>query len=323
MKSIRTIPARISSRVSRTIFEFLTDSNIFSKANVNGFLEFLDFTSDSLKFLSPYKNPFFKKFVDSMVPVDPLIELPNEKSSLTVMIPCSSKDFPMLPTVIYAARSNIRNPILEITVVTPDVELVPKNLGSVKILSDNHFLGQPKVKNLLADIKMDSGWIKQQLIKILFCLQSTESNILILDADTILTKPKLYVSGNTQILSFAYEYHSPYIQHLKSFFPLVHDFGLTFVTHHQLWQKDIVEDIWSGDRLNDWLESMDRNQLSPVSEYNTYGLYAYNFFPARIRLSRFANEQFSRKILENTGGELDKVSSLFPDSCSISIHSYS
>lgn len=323
MKNIRTILAQITSRVSRTVFQLVTDSNIFRKANVNGILEILDFTINNLKFVSPYKNPFFKKFVDSMVPVDPLIELPNEKSGLTVMIPCSSKDFPMLPTVIYAARSNIRNPILEIVVVTPDIELVPKNLGSIKIMSDNHFLGQPSVKKLLTDLKMDSGWIKQQLIKILFCLQSTETNILILDADTILTKPKLYVSGNTQILSFAYEYHSPYIQHLKSFLPLVHDFGLTFVTHHQLWQKDIVEDIWSGNRLNDWLESMDRNQLSPISEYNTYGLYIYNFSPDRIRLSRFANEQFSRKILEDTGQEIDKVSTLFPDSCSISIHSYS
>jgi hypothetical protein len=258
-----------------------------------------------------------------MVPVDPLIEVPDKESSLTVMIPCSSKDFLILPIVIQAARSNIRNPILEIVVVTPEVELVPKNLGSIKIISDYHFLGQPKVKKLLADLKMDSGWIKQQLIKILFCLQSTESNILILDADTILTKPKLYVSGNKQILSFAYEYHLPYIQHLKSFLPLVHDFGLTFVTHHQLWQKDIVNDIWSGDRLNDWLQSMDKNQLSPISEYNTYGLYAYNFSQDRIRLSRFANEQFSRKMLEEAIPELDKVSSLFPNSCSISIHSYS
>lgn len=323
MKSVRTIAAQISSRVSRSIFQLLTDLKIFRKVNANWFIEYLDFTIDSLKFLSLYKNPFFKKFVDSLVPVDPLIELTHEKTVLTVMIPCSSKDFPILSTVINAARLNIRNPIREITVVTPDVKLMPKNLGPIKILSDNHFLGQPKVKYLLADLKLDSGWIKQQLIKILFCLQSTESNILILDADTILTKPKLFVSGNTQILSFAYEYHSPYIQHLQSFLPLVHDFGLTFVTHHQLWQKDIVEDIWSGDGLKVWLERMDRNQLSPISEYNTYGLYAYNFFQNRIRLSRFANEQFSRKILENNDLKIDQVLTLFPNSCSISIHSYS
>jgi hypothetical protein len=305
------------------MYQLLTDSKIFRKLNVNGFLEILDFFINNLKFTSHYKNPFFKKFIDSMVPVDPLIELPNEKPGITVMIPCSSKDFPMLPTVIFAARSNIRNPILEIVVVTPDVDLVPKNLGPIKIMSDNHFLGQQKVKNLLTNLKLDSGWIKQQLIKILFCLQSAETNILVLDADTILTKPKLYVSGNMQILSFAYEYHSPYIQHLKRFLPFVHDFGLTFVTHHQLWQKDIVHDIWSGSGLKDWLHSMDKNELSPISEYNTYGLYMYNFHSERVRLSRFANEQFSRKLLENFDEDLEAACAKFPDSCSISIHSYS
>jgi len=314
---------RVFTRTSRMFFEFLTKALLFRKSNESSFLKFLDFSLNRLKILSLAKNPHFKKFIDSKVAIDPLNDLPDLETSLTVLIPCSMKDFSLLPKVINEAKLNIKNQIFEIVIITPDPNLLPSGLGPLRILSDKHFLDQSQIQILLEGLNCDSGWIKQQLIKILFCLQDSAKNILILDADTILTKPKIYIRGETQLLSFAYEYHEPYIDHIKQVFPKIYDFGLTFVSHHQLWQKDIVHDIWSGSGLKDWLHSMDKNELSPISEYNTYGLYMYNFHSERVRLSRFANEQFSRKLLENIDEDLEAACAKFPDSCSISIHSYS
>jgi hypothetical protein len=314
---------RLTNRFSRVFFEFLTKAPTFRKSNGSGLIKFLEVSLNDLRIFYFVKNPHFKKFIDSRVPIDPLRDLGCRETSLTVLIPCSAKDFGILSKVIKEARLNIKNQIFEIVVVTPDANLLPKGLGQVRVLSDKHFLEQPKIKNLLDGLHFDSGWIRQQLIKILFCLEDSADNVLILDADTILRKPKTFVSGKIQLLSFAYEYHVPYIRHMKQFSPKIQDFGLTFVTHHQLWQKDVVSEIWSGKRLGEWLSSLDRDELSPISEYNTYGMYMYNFHCDRVKLSRFANDQFSRKLLNQSDSELTEVCSIFPNSCSISVHSYS
>ena len=269
------------------------------------------------------RNPDFKKFVDAKFPIDPLADKLHRGTGLTILIPCTSKDFSILPTVINAAKMNVRNSIKEIVVITPDAGLTLDNVGEIRVLHDDLFLKQTNIQEYLYNLGLNSGWINQQLIKILFCLDSDVENVLILDADTVLTKPKYFVVDEVQILSFAYEYHAPYMNHLQGFCPEIHDFGLTFVTHHQLWQKDIVQEIWGGTRLLDWLSSFDREELSPISEYHTYGLFAYNFHAPRVIISRFGNEQFSRKILKEKKLKIEEVIKSFPNSCSVSLHSYS
>jgi hypothetical protein len=283
----------------------------------------LNFFFSHFKYLAILRNPYLKKFIDSKLQIDPLAQYPETQTSLTILIPCTSKDFSILPTVIEAAHKNVRNPITEIVLVTPDKGLNLGDLKGVRILHDDSFLNTPEVRKILGDLDLNSSWINQQLIKILFCLQGKAENVLVLDADTVLTKPKYFISDKIQILSFAYEYHEPYMRQLSEFCKDIHDFGLTFVTHHQLWQKEIVEEIWGRERLFEWLSRLDRTELSPISEYHTYGLFTYNFFSDRVLFSRFGNDQYSRKILESQHEQIDEVLKHFPTSCSVSLHSYS
>jgi len=314
---------RLNNRITRDFFRIISDSPVTRNLDGNQIIKYLNVLFSKSKFMRILQNPHFKKFADSKFSVDPLADKLHRETSLTILIPCTSKDFSILPSVIDAARINVRNPISEIVVVTPDTGLDLKNIGDVRVLHDDFFLKTTVIQDTLIKLGLNSGWIKQQLIKILFCLTWDATNVLILDADTVLTKPRYFVSEEVQILSFAYEYHAPYMKHLSGFCSEIHDFGLTFVTHHQLWQKDIVQEIWGKTRLLEWLSTFDRQELSPISEYHTYGLFAYNFHPSRVIISRFGNEQFSRKILVEKDLEIQDVMKTFPDSCSVSLHSYS
>lgn len=301
----------------------ISKSRLTRNMDGNSFVKYLDFFFTHFKFLAILRNPYLKKFIDSKLQIDPLALYPEIQTSLTILIPCTSKDFSILPTVIEAAHKNVRNPITEIVIVTPDKGSNIGVLEGVRILHDDSILNAPEVRKILGDLDLRSSWINQQLIKILFCLQGNAENVLVLDADTVLTKQKYFISGKIQILSFAYEYHEPYMRQLSEFRKDIHDCGLTFVTHHQLWQKDIVEEIWGGDKLFEWLSSLDQTELSPISEYHTYGLFIYNYYSDRVLFSKFGNDQYSRRMLETHHERIDEVLKHFPASCSVSLHSYS
>ena len=320
---MRRLLLRIKNRLIRDFFIYISESRITRHVTGGALIRQLNFFFSKFKFLTILRNPYFKKFIDKKFLVDPLSQSSGAMSNLTILIPCTAKDFAILPSVIKAARINVRNPITEIVVVTPDKGLELGDVGDIRVLHDDIFLATPEVRKIINELDLNSGWLNQQLIKILFCLQENAKNVLILDADTVLTKPKYFICEKVQVLSFAYEYHAPYMRHLSGFCPEIHDFGLTFVTHHQLWQKDIVHEIWDNNKLGDWLSTINRQELSPISEYHTYGLYTYNFHSDRVMISRFGNEQYSRKELEKKNLEINEVIELFPNSCSVSLHSYS
>jgi len=332
------VPSRIESALKSLRFRAIRRFKVALVRNMKSLLDlagvahfpvllrvYLKFWEKSLLFRKLSWLNEFREIVDYLQIDDPLSELASEK--LTIVIMCHPKDIDLLNESIKGAIMSVRNVLEEIVVVSPepidvdyfDTEVPIRNLLDAEILAWN--------SNSVQDQKFLEGqrtWILQQVLKIKTALLLERDYLLILDSDTILSSRRKFVCESKQLLFFSYEYHSPYIRHYKKFQPSQGEVGLSFVTHHQIWQADIVKEIWGGTGLFDWLESADSNHPNSVSEYHTYGTYIFNAHPSRFTWARWGNIPISKKLHQlaaNSGRQIQP--SVQERANSISLHAYS
>jgi len=237
----------------------------------------------------------FREIVDYLQSNNPLAR--DSTQRLSVAILCHQKDLDLLSACIQGAINNIEDDLEEIIIVSPapiDVDKLfhqvsIRNILDAEIISDG----------MIDQIKLKFGkdqftWVLQQVLKIRVALMLNVDYLLVLDSDTILTHPRKLVGESRQILSISYEYHSPYVRHYKRFKPRHNEIGLSFVTHHQVWQSDIVRKIWGGSGLDDWLALADASHPNSISEYHTYGTFLINEFPNRLVWARWGNRPVSK-----------------------------
>jgi hypothetical protein len=188
------------------------------------------------------------------------------------------------------------------------------------------------------------GWIKQQALKILAAKKLGRHGTLLVDADTILLRPQKWLSSDgIQNLQISVEYHSPYQNQYEKFM-LSGSYGskiltartkVSYVTHHQLMQNNILENIFGPDEksfhdgLQRWLESIEFGATdSPASEWHTYGTFLATNFPSRIHLTQWKNLSLSRFSVspKRNAQVMDlSVENLFEDFAglnSLSLHHY-
>lgn len=263
-----------------------------------------------------------RKFVDLSQIQHPLGKLST--SSISVVIPCHPKDIAILSLTLEGLERNCLNPISEVIIVSPDeLEIDKIEKLSLRFINDRTVVSSEIIKIIKDNFPTSKfGWVFQQILKIRTATDFSQAeNILIIDSDTILTKPTLFVEGHCQVLNISREYHRQYIKQYQDFSKTNFDLGLSFVTHYQLWQRDILEKLWSSDRLVEWLLCADKSSESSVSEYQSYGSYLIQNYPQRFKFSQWGNAEVSRTLTDNLSYE--GISGLFPGARSISIHSYS
>jgi hypothetical protein len=94
------------------------------------------------------------------------------------------------------------------------------------------------------------GWIYQQLLKLYapFVIPDISSNVLILDADTILLRPTRFMDeSGAAFFNVGKENHKPYFEHMARLLPYMQrvDPKYSGITHHMLFQKSILKDFIS------------------------------------------------------------------------------
>lgn len=118
--------------------------------------------------------------------------------TIDVAIPCHAKDFENLPLVIQGLRENVKNPVEKIILITPEYlsqELQTK-FPDLHVLTDENVLGVGIADALVELVPQERrGWITQQLIKFQVAISSDMMATLILDADTILLKPRIFIDA--------------------------------------------------------------------------------------------------------------------------------
>lgn len=285
-----------------------------------------------------------RSFASTCQPLDPLrgaAPLP----AIDVAVPFVEKDLPALRLVLEGIHSAIANPIANLFVVTPGDFLTgqpqfatPEShqelsdllvaFPSVTVRFDRDVLGKNLASELLDNPeRKPGGWHLQQVLKYALARSSAEAATLIVDADTVLLSRKTWLrSDGRQLLQFSEEFHQPYMNHFQEFFGLPKHLPASFVTHHQLMQTDVLNEMFPSEQaLVDWLSFGLSEPSLKISEYETYGAYLLAQHPRRAVFGTWSNLwsphlDMAKQLARDSGKTLRE---LLPDYCSTSFHSHS
>jgi hypothetical protein len=278
-------------------------------------------------------------------PVHPLATA-TSLPAIEIMTPCTAKDLDTVACSVQSARAASLNPVARAVVVAPRRDL--SQLAAlfdegVTFLADED-LGLPRtvaaIRELVAPTRQ--GWVIQQVAKLSVVARSTAAGVLVVDSDTILLEPRVWMSEGQQLLPVVLEYHAPYINHASK---CLGDAGRTgrvsWVAHHQLMQPRLVLGMLEHVRqrfparpsdsdadpvdegLEAWVRSADYRESSALADYHCYGAFVRNTEPGNGLHSQWGNIAVKRSTispadLADPGALRDR----FPTALSISLHSY-
>ena len=251
-------------------------------------------------------NGFLRSLASVSQPIDPLVRS-RSLPEISVVIPFVEKDLATLEMAVIAASQTIRNPVSEIVIATPrapegegpafeEAESFALLAGvidrhpEVSLAFDEDIVGETFLSLLQENGLSLDGWSKQQILKFKAVLGAKSAATLVLDSDTVLLTEKTWFSKDEkQILQFSEEFHRPYRNLMKDWIGLVPCLPVSFVTHHQLMQKEIVAEIFSGDEaFLSWCQ-LAKTPGNKMSEYETYGHYVVENHPTRVEFASWSN----------------------------------
>lgn len=272
--------------------------------------------------------------ISSAHPVEPSIANLKKYTKIQVLIVAHEKDFGTLPFALKYAMKSIQGfEQVTSTVVVPDdsvekcAELMELyGLTEVSILGESRFV--PRSEELRTAYKFRYGWVLQQLIKISAVLSSEDDYWLIVDADTLLLRPRLWLDDDgVQILTPSWEFHRPYYDFLsKSGFTEI-DENYSFVSHHMFIQRELLAEAFltigvkTSSDLVDLITTPPIEGESPFSlDYELYGQFLLMERPNRLKLAKWSNCSYSRTLAAGKYEEIAEMQA--PNFASISFHDY-
>ena len=321
---------RIFRNLARRVFACILDgASKFDSAALGKFaLTSTLLAANAVGRVPPYR---IRQLVSTLQPIDPVVP-ESEVPAIEVIIPVHPKDDRNLPLVLQGVREGSVNPIGQVFLVTPDSEkqALQIRFPQCSVLGDREVLGDSLwnlVQNRVPHWRR--SWIIQQIAKLLLSRASTARGCLVLDADTVLLRPRTWVNcDGVQLLSIANEYHWPYQDHVMKMWSDVRPVArFSFVTHHQLMQPVHVRKMFASEKsLAKWVALADWNDGSPVSEYQSYGAWIASKYPHLVRTARWANRALVPASLdglhEPSGVTIGRLRNQWPYAYSVSFHSY-
>lgn len=284
-------------------------------------------------------NGQIRSLLQTAFPINPLASA-SEVPPVELIVPFVEKDIEVLAHCVRSAVLNIHNPLSRIRLITPagpgssrpgfsdknsfnKLKQILEEHPLASVEFDHELVGEETLRTL-----KDSGakgWDIQQIIKFAGVLGSEAEACLILDSDTVLLASKTWLSGSReQLLQVANEYEERYMPLVRANFGLKKQFSMSFVTHHQLMQKDVVSEMFPEGipSLISWWTNSQRFPGGHLSEYEAYGSFLLEKHPRRVALGSWCNllsphfKEFS--VLVGQRGK--SPSSLISDYCSVSFH---
>ena len=235
------------------------------------------------------------KMLDKVVVVQELTQT-RDSQNMEVLILCSLKHLDKLAINIDCLRK-IYDSELKITILHQDMQEV-KSFARSLTNTNTFFLNESVFKQDIS--KLDSTlrrfnpdrytWLLQQCLKILYVGQS-ETPVLILDCDTLITHKIHFQAGGRSLLFVGSkthsEFHYPYSIQVRKFLGKSAS-PINFVHHCQLQHPEIINEIYSQNLLSGlekWLrKGLVPFEFSSVSEFQTYGEFMLQRYPETITL---------------------------------------
>jgi hypothetical protein len=248
---------------------------------------------------------------------------------IEIFVACIAKDFELLPVVLEYAVLNSRNRITKITVATtPDLLETELEVGSIRasFIDENSLVSEKNRDILRAKFGSRYGWVLQQLLALTFVMNSVSEGVLVINADTILTRKQVWLNEKfEQPLMCSYEYNSLYYEFLDIYGFPIQKYRCSHITHHMLMQPTKLRSIYAHfikKSMDDFIADIvkfSNMHISPVCV--EFELYAYGMLGLHadlVKKKKFANTNVRRSELNlNSSAHLTKNSYN-----SISLHDY-
>lgn len=226
--------------------------------------------------------------------------------SFSLLFVVTEKDFRTLPFAISCARNSIlSHDEIPVTLIVPEnsissIEniLTKHNLGSVKVINENSIADEAS-RNLLKDFFTTRyGWSLQQLLKVIYIMNSEYERVLVCDADTLLINKRPWVNMENRFILFpSYERNISYYRFLDKAFKFGGTPKFSFVSHHMLYSREILLEAFDKYDISNFFELSTlvvkhsiQGDSSPFSiDYEFYGQYLYNFHYEKLTLLKWSN----------------------------------
>ncbi len=253
---------------------------------------------------------------------DPFCNLhtPLSQVPIDVVIPVIEKDAETLVHTIDSLRANVMQPIGKIYLIAPQskkLEQIAKDKNCEFVLEDNVL---PK----FANNTNRKGWIKQQYLKLNANTIVDNEYYLVIDADTILIRPQIFVKPGKEILNILGDYWFKRKVMVQKALGFEKFHNLDFTSHHMLFSKTklkslkkYLEDI-HGQPWQDVLDTLEITEGS-FSEYELYANFVVHKFSDEVELVWGRNSLFPRDGLANIASAREYLSSRYK---SLTMHSF-
>jgi hypothetical protein len=244
---------------------------------------------------------------------------------IDLVFPTTAKDFLILPFAIQAAVHATRNPIGSIKVYAPRSQLdrcskaieesssLHESIQAIDVLSDESILTEKTFTVLKERFGNRAGWYLQQMIKLSSVLKSAAAGVLVVDSDTILLKPRIWmIKDGRQILTPTYELHQPYRNYLSTLGSHFEGLEKSFVSHHMLMQPNVLNSIFNSIGIHSIEElatnisnfGKEEELVEFFSEYEFYSHGLISIKPCTFEFVKWANLSMQRP---DSSLEIDEV----------------
>ncbi len=258
------------------------------------------------------------------------IRTEGEIPEIEIFVACISKDLELLPSVLTHAVLNSRNKVTKITVATTsdllDLEFDVEKI-KVHFVDENSLVSDKNRIALRVKFGPRYGWVLQQLLALTFVMDSKSEGVLVLNADTIITRKQTWLNEKfEQPLMCSYEYNSLYYEFLDVYNFPIKGYGCSHITHHMLMQPAKLRDIYMhyinknlDEFVTDIVEFSD-SHISPVCiEFELYAYGMLGLHPDLIKKRKFANTNVARSEVTLNASVADSFANRYN---SISLHEY-
>jgi len=281
-----------------------------------------------------YGSSKVRSGIQRLLPLNPLFS-ENCSPAITVVMPCHSKDFQILPLAALGVLKHSQNKVERIVVIHEENtrKSLDKEFNSLPIefIPEDQVIDE-EIRNVVSELmpRERYGWVIQQIATWEFILSQTQEYFLSLNADTIMTKGRTFFSSEKQLLFPVTEYSRDYDIGLASI-GIDYRSGLSFVSHHQPIKKSILDNIVGDlDRhefYRNWMSGTEVSRAT-ISEYHTYGNFILSKEKEKVVLAYWGNLRIENnsliELIAQYGNHetLKKLESINNKIFSLSAHHY-
>jgi hypothetical protein len=255
---------------------------------------------------------------------------------IEVLVPAAIKDIEISKLTVISVIETSRNPISDITLVVPQKEVKTfeeyfRDLETVnlKFVGEEDLVGTELLQTIKKEYAGRAGWVLAEFIKYIFTSKSKKLGVLIIDADTILTENRIWLTSDLQQNIFpVFEYHKHYFEFLEFLGVPLAGTEISYMSHFMLFQPSIYREMVKNFKSNNPMETLrlliefpSKNPHSPVCFcYEAYAHFAKYKYPDRVVDAKWSNVQVAREeFLKRKGRYLRVGKKHFS---SISTHAY-